>query len=242
VAEAMRSAQDLLDWARASGHPWVEAIALAGTARLHAMTGAFDEARRILATSLEIYHALGRPFSRAVDAERWVGTVEWLAGNPAAAAEAYRRGRDELLRLGAIGTAGYMSGELSRMLYLQNRFAEAFEATEEVERLRSNLPPWTGRWSGGWRGVRALILAHRGQTAPALELARKDVDQAAISQSVWALPVALEGLADVLELAHRPGDVTPVLEQALDIYQRKGMTVFAARVRERLRSSSTDPA
>ena len=127
VPAAIRTADGWLEWARTTGVPSTEAVALASLSRLKAMGGEFDEARRLLDSAIAIDRDLGRPFYEASDIASWIGMVEWLAGDLVAAEQALRHGYDETERLGAEWSRDFLAAELARILYLQGRFDEAYE-------------------------------------------------------------------------------------------------------------------
>jgi hypothetical protein len=49
----------------------------------------------------------------------------------------------------------------------------------------------------------------------------------------WYHARALEDLAEVLHLCDRPDEEKPVLAQAVELYEEKGIAVLAERVRRR---------
>jgi hypothetical protein len=85
-----------------------------------------------------------------------------------------------------------------------------------------------------WRMVKAKVLARRGESHMAEELAREAI--AFVEQSDF-LPVhagALMDLAEILLLAGRPGEVGPAVEEAIRLYEQKGNVVAAAKARTQL--------
>jgi tetratricopeptide (TPR) repeat protein len=231
VSAAMRTAVALLDWGRTTGQPVTEAIGLAHLGRLTAMLGDFDEARRLVDAAIEINRDLGQALHEAHSFSRWIGTVEWLAGDPEAAERALRRGYEALGRLGAPGGRAFVGTQLARMLYLLGRYDEAYECTVVAEAYGGVFEIAT---SVEWRSVRGLVLARRGQADAAVGLAREAVAIIAPTDLLWAHGVALEDLADVLELSGRTFEARPYLAQARALYEQKGITVLAERVRARL--------
>jgi tetratricopeptide (TPR) repeat protein len=195
------------------------------------MVGDFDEARRLVDTAIEINRDLGQALHEAHSFSRWIGTVEWLAGDPDAAERALRRGYEALDRLGTPGGRAFVGTQLARMLYLMGRYDEAYECTTVAEAYGGVYEIET---SVEWRSVRGLVLARRGQTDAAVGLAREAVAIIAPTDLLWAHGVALEDLADVLELSGRTVEARPYLAQARALYEQKGITVLAERVRARL--------
>lgn len=79
-------------------------------------------------------------------------------------------------------------------------------------------------------GIRARVLAGRGDLAPAEAAARDAVARSNGSDDPWLRGGALEDLALVLERAGHPAEAADALRRALVIYERKGNVVSAARV------------
>ena len=228
VGDAFQATEDLLAWARARGHLWNEAIALAHLGRLHAMVGEFDEGRRLLASGIIVLRDVGNPLQEA-DVGRWIGLVEWLAGDAVAAEQGLRRGFERLLQLGVGPDRAHAAAEISRMLYIQARFDEAYEYTEIAEALWSR----TLVTEIGWRGVRGMVLAWRGDASAGLALVREAVAIAEKTDMPLYRGRALEDLADVLELIGRPDEARPLVARAIKLYEEKGITALAERARRR---------
>jgi hypothetical protein len=93
----------------------------------------------------------------------------------------------------------------------------------------------------GWRGVRGMILARRGEWSPAVNLAREAVATAETTDLLFYHARALEDLAEVLELSGRSDEARPVLAKATGLYEQKGITVLAERARNRVRAAAIEP-
>jgi hypothetical protein len=85
-----------------------------------------------------------------------------------------------------------------------------------------------------WRQVRGQVLAQRGDLEEGERLAREAVALAEETDMLNAHADALSDLADVVSLAGR--DPRAELEQALELYERKGNLVMAERTRSSWRS------
>jgi Flp pilus assembly protein TadD len=83
-----------------------------------------------------------------------------------------------------------------------------------------------------WQGLRARILAARGQLGEAEQLARAAVALAARTDFLNQHGDALLELAVVLAEAGRTTEARAAVDQALGLYERKGNLVSAARARE----------
>jgi tetratricopeptide (TPR) repeat protein len=168
--------------------------------------------------------------TQAAEIPRWIGLVEWLAGDPVAAEHGLRAGYEAVQRLGEPRTVASIAGDLARMLYVQGRFDEAFECTQVAFALRSSLAAWPDT---GWRGVRAMILARRGNVPAAIALARDAVALAESTDLLFIHARALEDLAEVLELGGQPEEAEPHRAKAIHLYDQKGITVLAERARSK---------
>ena len=230
VTDAKRTAQELLDWSRAAGVQGTEAIALGYLGRLTAMVGKFDEARRLVEAAGALSNQLGRRYLVAGNFAWWMGLVEWLAGDPAAATRELRSGYEQLERLGDRTMRPDIAADIARMLYLQDRLDDAFTYTQISE----EFGPLTEVKVGiGWRGVRAMILARRGERSAAVNLAREAVATAQTTDMLFYHARALEDLAEVLELSGSSDEARHVLAEAIGLYEQKGITVLAERARHR---------
>jgi tetratricopeptide (TPR) repeat protein len=238
VTVARRTAQELLDWARAAGVQGTEAIALGYLGRLAAMVGEFDEARRLVEASQALSNQLGRRYLVAGNISWWMGLVDWLAGDPAAATRELRSGYEQLERLGDRTMRPEIAADLARMLYLQHRLEDAFNYTQISEAFG----PMTHVTVGiGWRGVRGMILARRGEWSAAVNLAREAVATAETTDMLFYHARALEDLAEVLELSGSSDEARPVLAKAIGLYEQKGISVLAERARQRVRAAAIEP-
>jgi tetratricopeptide (TPR) repeat protein len=230
VAVGLRTAEQLLNWAHRAGSLFIEAVGLAYLGRLKAMAGEVEASRRLLSSAISISDELGR-YHEVDDIPRWIGLVEWLAGDLVAAERGLRQGYDGFVGLGLPGRAALITAELARMLYLQDRLDEAAHLTQVAEASTS-----TACEAGiGWRGVRGRILARRGEDSEGLAFAREAVAIAEGTDLLVFRARALEDLAEVLELIGRPDDARPCVAKAIAFYEQKGITVLADRARHRTR-------
>ena len=141
--------------------------------------------------------------------------------------------REALGLLESKGEKGFFStlvGSLAEALYRQGRLKEAEEATRAGEQTAS-----TDDFASqvGWRGVRAEVLAVRGELDRAERLAREGVAIAEPGDYIDLRGDMWMDLAEVLTVRGST-DARDALEQALALYERKGNLVSAARARGRL--------
>ena len=192
--------------------------------------GRFDEARESYRRGQGILMDLG--------ATLWAwgtrfasGWAEYLADDRAAAE---RELRDGIEALSAIGEHAYLSTQasfLSQVLYEQGRFDEAAEMADLGERsgasddLATQVPA---------RGVKAKLLARRGDVAGAIEVAEGAIEMLTGSDFADLHGGARVDLAEVYERAGRREDAIAALRSAVDVYERRGLRPLIERTRARL--------
>jgi DNA-binding SARP family transcriptional activator/class 3 adenylate cyclase/tetratricopeptide (TPR) repeat protein len=212
-----------------------ESVLLACLAGLMAMQGRLAEARALIDRARPVVDEPAYMSRQYVVPFHW-GWTELLADDPAAAERALR---PTLAPLEAIGeTSAYCAivALLAEAVYRQGRHQEAEELTRISEKA-SHLNDVFAHIT--WRPVRAKALARRGAFDEAEELAAETLAFASESDFLNAHGDALLDLAEVRELAGRPDEALPALEQALALFEQKGNVVSAARARsalERLRA------
>src|SRR5919197_5201142 len=206
------------------------AIALRQRGVLEAMRGRFDEARGLLAAGDAAAEELGQTIWLAVGGmTAW--EVETLAGDDVAAERSVRTSCEQLEELGDTGYRSTATARLAESLYTLGRFAEADEATQVAEGLSG---PDDLVSQALWRQVRAKLLARAGSHAEAETLAREAVSQVGQTDMVDSHARALADLGAVLPLAGRVDDAEREFEQALNLFERKGNVVLAAKARRDL--------
>jgi class 3 adenylate cyclase/tetratricopeptide (TPR) repeat protein len=209
--------------AEAVGDRSLEA-ALQGTlGGLHAMRGDFDEARGLHARAVTTYEEMGHHFRRA-SRSLVGGEIEMLAGDAAAAEQELAHGCEILERMGERGLRSTLTAFLARALAAQELFDEAEERTRYCEQTAGADDLVT---QVVWRSTRAVVLAHRGEHAPAGSLAEEATALSADTDFLDLRASALAGLAEVLVLAGRDDDAAVAAESATAIYERKGNVVAA---------------
>jgi tetratricopeptide (TPR) repeat protein len=233
VPEAIRRGQEILE--RRGDARIVQATALVACAGLHGMAGRFDEARAQITRGRAIAEELGfrvwlAGFSLVA------GDVEMLADDPAAAELELRRGYEALEGMGERGLLSRVAAELARALEAQGKHAEAERLAGVSEELSASADA-AARIS--LAAVRAQILAREGRLAEAEQRAREAVGGAERTDDWNAQGRVLVDLADVLELAGRHEEAEPVLQQALEVFERKGNVVSAEKTRARLGPTPT---
>jgi hypothetical protein len=228
AAEGIRRCADIRE--RAEGSYRVEMAALHTLAALLAMAGDVAQARELGEDAAQIAGKLG-PNRFAAICSQFLGQVELLAGDPAAAERWLRWGAGILERMGERGLRAEMTANLARALADQGRDDEALEqATLSGElAVRDDLYAQVER-----RGPLAGVLARRGRLEEAERVAAEAVQLGADSDMLGMQATALLDLAGVLWVAGRRAEAAPLARQALELAERKGHTVAAAQARELL--------
>jgi len=220
-----------LEWARANGQRAQEAHGLAqGLGRSYAMLGDFEAARSAVAEARSIVEDLGFVWHRAGIASA-AGFVETLAGDPVAAERELRAGYELVQASGMTGSYFGMGlrDELSQALYAQGRYDEAKELSELSEELA---PVDDVQTQVQWRAVRAKVLAREGRGEEAEVLARAAVTIVEQTEFLIVHANALMDLGEVLRLADRSDEASPVVEKALALFEQKGDRTSSARTRD----------
>jgi tetratricopeptide (TPR) repeat protein len=164
--------------------------------------------------------------------------VEWYAGDIHAEERERRSGYEAFARMGAWGFRATSAAWLARTLVELGRNDEALELTRESEELAgeddisAQVP---------WRGARAKILARRGAHEEAERIAREGVAIAERTDWLNLRGDALMDLADVLRLMDRFTEARQNVQQAVQLFERKGNTVMASRARAFLEHLSVTP-
>ncbi len=228
VPEAVARCEELIE--RARGDRKVEALTRCALAHLEAMLGDFEAARAHYRASRAALQELGwKMLAATISIDS--GTIEMLAGDPAAAEAELRTDYEALRRMGASDYACTTAAILAEALYQQDRLDEAEGLTRVVEST-STEDDLTNQVL--WRSVRAKVLARRDLFEEAERLAREAASLARDGDEPDAQGNALADLAEVLQRAGKAGDAHRALEEALERFEFKGNLVSAARARSLL--------
>ena len=223
VPEAIRRCQQIREQVRSS--PVAVAVTLHPLAQLHAMTGQFELARRLIREGNEILDELGRMESAVSHHET---LVELLAGRPAEAEARLRPGYEELERMGERALLATTAVLLATAVYAQGRDDEADELCRVSESIAAREDLATQVM---WRGVRAKIRARRGVLDEAEALGHEAVRLAEPTDLLVVRGDALLDLAEVERIAGRPAEAEAATRRGIELYERKGNLVSAARAR-----------
>ena len=142
-----------------------------------------------------------------------------VRGDWHAAERELRRAYEELSSMGDKSYLSLTAGWLARCLYALGRYEEADELATVSERAAAR--SWIAA-QVTWRGVRALLLAQRGEVEAGEALAREAVELALRTDRVDTQTAALMDLAEVLLVAGREAEAIPVVIDALRALRAQG--------------------
>jgi DNA-binding SARP family transcriptional activator len=222
VSEASRRCEELLEQARDRAS---EALVLQSIGLLRALSGRFDEARRLVASARPVFEELGRELSAAWSSG-WIGLVELLAEDWSAAEEELRPAFETHTRLGARGDAAVAGGLLARALCGQRRYREALEIAETA--MEAFRPSWHKTWA---MAAKARALAGLRKLKAAQPLAREALAIADRTDIPLDRARARVDLAEILLLAGDEHEAAVLLAEAIAISNRKQDVVTAACAR-----------
>ena len=227
VDAGIRRCRQLLSGADMGG----EANVLVQLGGLEAMRGDLDTARTLIARSQQLYEQLGQPALAYANCGELLGTVELLAGDPSAAAEAFRESCDALESIGDRAYLATRAAQLAGALYADGHLEAAAEWCRVAE---ESAAPDDVPTQFMWRAVRAKLLATQGEVDEALSLGREAMRLAAQTDALNQRGDVAFALAEALRLSGRTGEWASTASEALALYDQKGNVVAAARVRSLL--------
>jgi class 3 adenylate cyclase/tetratricopeptide (TPR) repeat protein len=210
--------------------PLAEAAALLTLGCLRLMGGETDTGRDLYKRSEAIYRDLGIRLLAAAQATL-TGWSELVAGDAAAAETLLRTAFAELEEMGERGLLSSTAAELGRVLCARGSYDDADGFATIAEELSG---PGDAFNSSLIAGVRARVLAARGNLEAASRGAQEAVARAVTGDCIELSADAYRALSDVMEAAGRPADAAAALEDALRLYDEKGNLVAAERLRTSL--------
>ena len=123
------------------------------------------------------------------------------------------------------------AAELADALYAQARYDEADSWLQLAEK---SAPGDDVHAQYSWRRVKAKLLAHTGSPGKSEELAVEAARLAGETDALNDYAVVLLDLAEVLRFADRPDEAAGYVEQAMDLFERKGNVVSTIAARSLL--------
>jgi class 3 adenylate cyclase/tetratricopeptide (TPR) repeat protein len=199
---------------------------------LHSQRGDHTDARRLAAHSRAHHEELGQT-TRAAGLTMASGWTELRAGDAPAAEAELRPAHETLEAIGERGARCGVAAVLAEALYQQDGLDEAEQFTRASEEAAASDDVIA---QVGWRGVRAKVLARRGEGSSALRLAREAVELSEPSDYLIMKAQAYEALGETLRLLGNPEEARPAFERAVELYEAKGDVVDSARLLEQLKA------
>jgi class 3 adenylate cyclase/tetratricopeptide (TPR) repeat protein len=236
VAEAIQHCEEIV--AEAGGDRRTVGLVTSLLARLYAMRGDFDEARRLYAKARITLEEMGRSVIASSTSLDSCG-VEMLAGDPAAAERELRRDFEALSAMGERYVLSTVAVELARAVGAQGRQEEALGLTRVAEEL-SAADDITSQ--ALWRVVRGTILARQGESGEAIGLASAGLDLLRRTDASVVRDEGLVEVAEVMRVCGDPGAALELLREALGLLERKGNVAKAATVRSALETLDSSTA
>lgn len=202
---------------------------LAGLGLMLATTGDLEQAAATFSDALRRAHELGAGWKIAsINMHR--GAALLVADDPVGAEEALRPAVEQLQSMGERSMMSTAVALLAEALFRLDRLDEAMLATIVSEGATA---PDDLASQMAWRGVRAKVLAARGDIREAERLAREGAAFADESDLLNMAADAHLDLAAVLRTAGRAAEAAEEAARAMNLYERKGNRVSLDRARAR---------
>jgi tetratricopeptide (TPR) repeat protein len=209
---------------------WKNGNASIWLGRLEAMRANFDLARAHVDRARAAFGDLALSTAFADTCPRASAAVELAAGRAEKAETALRDACRYLEQRDELPVLATRAAELANVLYVAERYDEAAEWARRARDCagEDDLDAALTR-----RPVEAMLRAREGQLEDGERMARATVELAMTTDSPNRRADALLALVEVLELAGAAQEATRHVRDALELYEQKGNTAGAARVRAR---------
>ncbi|MEX2548289.1 MAG: AAA family ATPase [Chloroflexota bacterium] len=196
-------------------------------AELYAFAGRHEDAGRAIERSRQRSLELGQKIEHAYASQEH-GWIALLVGSPERVEPDLRASAQMLEEAGESSGLAGVAVVLAAVLYRLARFDES-EAW--LERAKRAIQPEDVLGQADWRALQAKLLARTGRAEEALRLSGEAIDLARRTDGLPFLGDYLFSRAEVLLLLGQEEAARPVLEEALAVYQRKGIIPSIARTR-----------
>jgi tetratricopeptide (TPR) repeat protein len=233
--EAVARCEEIIE--SAAGQQRVIASTLGSQGALEAMRGRVQHARMLAERAKAIYDELGLSVPEATSSMSF-GLIEVLAGDLAKAEAELRKGYEVLTMMDERGFLSTVAAQLADVLCAQGRDGEAKDLIETSAELAA---PDDVTSQTMWRTARAKALTHAGSLDEAEIVAREARRRIERTDLLNVHAEALVQLAVVLRLQRRFDEAGAVNAHAVELFERKGNVVSAARVRSKHGAASADP-
>ncbi len=236
AGEAIRACRELRERLPRVTQP--DAFMIIIEAAFTAMSGRITAARALYQQAQAMYRELGVSMADG-GVPQYSSRLDLLIGDVEAAAAQLGELCRVLERRGETGYLSTTAGLLAEALYRLGRHEQAQSAIETCERTMAADDFGAQMLS---RGVRAKLLARRGEHERAEQLARAAVAIGEPTDYLFMRGDSLRDLAEVLLLAGRRDAAASPADAALELYERKGDLVSATNVRDLLSGAAAGSA
>jgi predicted ATPase/class 3 adenylate cyclase len=230
VEEGIRRCETILEQVKSSRG--AEGFVLGFLGILHAMDGRPAHGRELIGRGDAIAQELGLRLVGAATRSYWMGILELLSGDPAAAEREFRRGYEVLDEMGELNFRSTIAARLAGALCALGRYDEA-ERFAQISRETAGLEDTASQVV--WRGAQAKVFARRGENQQAEALASEAVKLANRTDALNLRADALIDLADVQRTGGLRDQAAGSLREALGLYDQKGNVVSAGTTRVALK-------
>ena len=225
----------------AETEPGLGSVATQVLGALYGLRGEFDRGRALIEQADRMQVDLGMQIARAAGTSLMRASLELLAGDYEAAERVLRPSLAILVDAGEKSYYSTELGYLTRAVYGQGRYDEADRLALAAEEAGAADDVETQRLT---HGVRAKVLARKGDSAEAERLVRRAVELLEPTDALISKAEARLDLAEVLQLAGRPGEAAVAAREAAELYAAKGADAgvrTAETLAERLEAESSSP-
>jgi tetratricopeptide (TPR) repeat protein len=192
-----------------------------------ASVGRFDEARSLYATTIDRMNERGMRTGVAIAMqEGW--RQETLAGDLESAERTARLGCEQLEQLGERAWLSSQECQLGEALYALGRYDEAEERALVGLEMGGSADAYTQVLG---LQVRAKVLARRGDHDAALGLAQQAERRVAATEALLLQGDTNVALAEVFHLAGDTANAESAIRRAVELFEQKGATAYAAFAR-----------
>ena len=233
VSEIARLTREYLEWTRAHEDRKGESLGLGILAVTEASIGRFEEARELLRQQRRIYDELGLDLARAWGAFE-VANVELMAGSLDAAETELRWSCEALRKREEKAVFPTVAAVLADVRCSQGDVTEAADLIAQANEVAVEDDLLT---QIKCRSVTARIKARENQCDEALTIAREATTIAEETEYLDWRARAWVDLAEIADSCGSPSEANEGRRRALDLYEKKGMSVPAAELRQWLERS-----
>ncbi|MDP9256421.1 MAG: hypothetical protein M3Q31_07700, partial [Actinomycetota bacterium] len=220
VKQGLQRCLELLE--RSGGDKKASSSALMAQAAFESLGGHGEVARDLIAQARALLEEVPLTVWLAGPLTQFAGWVELMSGEPVRAEQELRWGYDKLLEIGEASWLSTVAAILAESVHAQGRDAEAEELTLESEASAGAEDAYS---QALLRSVRAKVVARRGLTDTALQLARDSVAFADTTDFLHLRWYARMSNANVLRVAGDAPGASRLAQDALSLATQKGSVV-----------------